>query len=80
MIELEKLVHAALWNELEGGNSTSHTTDHLLLSAGQSAHCMFVCVGIRAVVLYSSAHRRSCFLLENFKVFISTDENKFSRL
>lgn len=51
MIELERLVHAALWNELKGGNGTSCTTDHLLLPAGQSAHCMFFCVGIRAVVL-----------------------------
>lgn len=38
--ELEKLVHAALWNELEAW--TSHTTDRLLLSTGQTAYCIWI--------------------------------------
>lgn len=33
------LCTAAPWNELEGWNDTSRTTDHLLLSTGQTAYC-----------------------------------------
>lgn len=47
--EMGKLVCAALWNELKGWKGTSQTTDHLLLSTGQTAYCTQVCVAIGAV-------------------------------
>lgn len=70
--EMGKLVCAALWNELKGWNSTSQTTDHLLLSTGQTAYCTRVCVVIRAVAQLAGV---LVFLLEKLHFFVSTAKN-----
>lgn len=70
--EMGELVWAALWNELKGCNSTSQTTDHLLLSTGQTAYCTQVCVAIRAVAQLTGD---LVFYLKNYTFFVSTVKN-----
>lgn len=71
--EVEKLVHAALWNGVEKQNNTRHSTDHLLLPTGQVVYCIWVCWSYNAV---HQLRGGIVFYLKNyFYIFVPTDKS-----
>lgn len=66
--EVVKLVHAALWNELDGGNNSRHT----LITCFSLLVKLLIAVGIRAETLWLNSQE---VLFSTWNVFVFTAEN-----